>query len=268
MVRVHRGPPLLRNSAIRVQKVASRVVDTASRASTAEVDGGRVHFSVRYLAMPMTTFDLNDVREYLATFKTRQLTAFAAFWAQRLMPMYRRFCTLEEVGGPGEVQACLDLAWLAANGDRAPLSRLNECQKRLVNLAPELEARPILAYAAMECTAATWDALAIVDSKGVDHAIASLRGYKQTIEHFLLNRDHQGVRIATKQPDPLGLAMDPIWRKEVDVLNALLLTLAAQPVPTGETIDRLKAEAENHTVAALVDSMVELSQALGRSKLS
>ncbi len=29
----------------------------------------------------------------------------------------------------------------------------------------------------------------------------------------------------------------------VDVLNALLLTLAAEPAPTAETIDRLKAEA-------------------------
>jgi uncharacterized protein YjaG (DUF416 family) len=216
--------------------------------------------------MTMTTFDLNGVRKRLATFGTRQLTAFAAFWAQRLMPIYRRFSTLEGFGRPGEVQACLDLAWLAAIGDRASLSQLNECQSRLVNLAPELEARPILAYAAMECTAAAWDALAIVDGKGVDHAIASLGGYKKTIEHFLINRDHQGVRIATKQPDPLGLATDPIWRKEVDVLNALLLRLAAEPAPTSETIDRLKAEAENHTVAALVDSMMDLSQAQSRSK--
>jgi len=214
----------------------------------------------------MTTFDLNDVGKRLATFGTRQLTAFAAFWAQRLMPMYRRFSTLEGIGRPDEVQACLDLAWLAASGDRASLSHLNEYQSRLVKLAPELEARPILAYAAMECTAAAWDALAVVDGKGVDHAIASLGGYKQTIEHFLINRDHRGVRLGTKQADQLGLATDRIWRKEVDVLNALLLTLAAEPAPTAETIDRLKAEAENHAVAALVDSMVDLSQALRRSK--
>jgi hypothetical protein len=216
--------------------------------------------------MTLTAFDLNGVGKRLATFGTRQLIAFAAFWAQRLMPMYCRFSTLEGFGQPGEVQACLDVAWRGAIGDRASLSQLNECQSRLVNLSPELETRPILAYAAMECTAAAWDALAVFDEKGVDHAIASLGGYKKTIEHFLINRDHPGVLIATKQPDPLGLASDPIWRKEVDVLNALLLTLAAEPAPTAETIDRLKAEAENHTVAALVDSMVDLSQALIRSK--
>jgi hypothetical protein len=216
--------------------------------------------------MTMTSFDLNGVRKRLATFGTRPLIAFAAFWAQRLMPIYRRFSTLEGFGRPGEVQACLDLAWRAAIGDRASLSQLNECQSRLVNLAPELEARPILAYAAMECTAAAWDALAVVDGKGVDHAIAALGGYKKTIEHFLINRDHPGVLIATKQPDPLGLATDAIWRNEVEVLNTLLQTLAAEPAPTAETIDPLKAEAENHSVAALVDSMVDLSQALRRSR--
>jgi len=216
--------------------------------------------------MTMATFDLNGIRKRLAPFGTRQLIAFAAFWAQRLLPMYRRFSTLGGNGRPGEVQACLDLAWRAAVGDRASLSQLNACQSRLEALAPELEARPILAYAAMECTAAAWDALAVFDGQGVEHAIASIAGYKTTIEHFLKNRDHQGVRIATKQTDPLGLATDPIWRKEVEVLNALLLTLAAEPAPTTETIDRLKADAENHSVAALVDSMVDLSQALSRSK--
>lgn len=71
--------------------------------------------------------------------------------------------------------------------------------------------------------------------------------------------------IATKQPDPLGLATDPIWRKEVDVLNVLVLTLAAEPAPTAETVDRLKAEADNHAVAALVGSMEDLSRTLSRS---
>jgi uncharacterized protein YjaG (DUF416 family) len=212
----------------------------------------------------MKTFDLNDVSERLGTFEARQLIAFAAFWAQRLMPMYRRFRSLEGIGGSDQAQACLDLAWFAAMGDRVPLSRLNECQKTLVSLAPELEARPILAYAAMECMAAAWDALEVVDGEDVDHAIASLSGYKRTIEHFLINRDHQRARIATRQPDPLGLATDPVWRKEVDALNALLQILAAEPAPTAQTIDRLRAEAEDHKVAALVDSMVDLSQALSR----
>jgi uncharacterized protein YjaG (DUF416 family) len=214
--------------------------------------------------MTLTTFDLNDARKHLVTLGTRQLVAFAAFWAQRLMPMYRSFSALERIGRPSEVQACLDLAWLAAKGQKEPLLRLHECQSMLMNLAPELEARPILAYAAMECTAAAWDALAVIDGKGVDHAIAALGGYKQTIEHFLINRDHRGVRIATKQADPLGLAADPIWRNEVDVLNGLLLTLAVEPGPTAETIDRLKAEAQNHTVAALVEAMEDLSQTLSR----
>jgi len=215
--------------------------------------------------MMMNAFDLNGVRKRLAIFGTLQLVAFAAFWAQRLMPMYRRFSTLEGIGRPDEVQACLDVAWLAATGDRASLSQLDESQSRLVNLAPELEARPILAYAAMECTAAAWDALAVVSGKGVDHAISSLGGYKKTINHFLINRDHQGILIATKQPDPLGLETDPIWHNEVEVLNALLLTLAAESAPTAETIDRLRAEAENDTVEALVDSMADLSEALSRS---
>jgi hypothetical protein len=35
---------------------------------------------------------------------------------------------------------------------------------------------------------------------------------------------------------------------------------------SADTVDRLKAEAENYPVAALVDSMVDLSQALNRSK--
>lgn len=212
----------------------------------------------------MTTFDLNGVRKRLAPFGTRQLVAFAAFWAQRLMPMYRRFSTVAEIGRPDEVQECLDLAWLAAVGDQTSLSRLNESQRRLVNLAPELEAMPILAYAAMECAASAWDALAVADGKGIDHAIASVGAYKKTIEHFLTNRDHPGVLIATKEPDPLGLASDPIWRNEVEVLNALLLTLAAEPAPTAETIDHLKAEA--HAVAPLVDSMVDLSERLSRSR--
>lgn len=216
--------------------------------------------------MTITTFDLNHVRERVTAFETRQLIAFAAFWAQRLMPMYRRFNTLDGFGRPDEVQGCLDLAWLAATGHRASLSQVNECQQTLVDLAPEIEARPIIAYAAMECTAATWDALSIVDGKDVDHAIASLAGYENTINHFLINRDHPGVRIATKQPDPLGLSTDPIWRTELDLLNALLMTLAVERTPSVETIDRLKAEAENHEVAALVDSMVDLSQALSRAK--
>jgi uncharacterized protein YjaG (DUF416 family) len=214
--------------------------------------------------MTITTFDLNHIRERLTGFETPQLIAFAAFWAQRLMPMYRRLNTLDGFGRPDEVQGCLDLGWLAATGHRAPLSQVNECRQRLVDLAPEIEARPILAYAAMECTAATWDALSIVDGKDVDHAIASLAGYVNVINHFLINRDHRGVRIATKQPDPLGLASDPIWRTELDLLTALLLTLAVEPSPRVETIDRLKAEAENHP--ALVDSMVDLSQALSRVK--
>jgi hypothetical protein len=71
--------------------------------------------------------------------------------------------------------------------------------------------------------------------------------------------------MTTKRPDPLGLATDPIWRKEVDVLNVLLLTLAAEPAPTAETVGRLKAEADNHAVAALVGSMEDLSRTLSRS---
>jgi len=214
----------------------------------------------------IAAFDLEQVREALAAFETRQLIAFAAFWAQRLMPMYRRFHAIDGTGSPSELQTCLDLAWLAARGDRAPSSQLLDCKNRLVSLAPELEARPILAYAAMECTAAVWDALAVVDAEDVDHAITSLGGYKHAIEHFLINRDHHGALIATKQPDPLGLAADPIWRPELDALNALLQTLASDREPAAKTIDLIKAESEDHTVTGLVDSMTDLSRALSRSK--
>jgi uncharacterized protein YjaG (DUF416 family) len=215
--------------------------------------------------MPPTIFDENDIRDHLATLGTRQLIAFAAFWAQRLMPLSRRFSAVQGIPQPDEVQACLDLAWLAATGDRSSLSRVNECQSKLENLAPDLEARPILAYAAMECTASAWDALAVSDGEGVEHAMTSFGGFKQTIEHFLINRDHQGVLIATKRPDPLGLASDPIWNAEADVLNTLLLTLAAEPAPTVVTVGRLKVEAEQH-MAGLVDAMEDLSRVLSRSK--
>ena len=66
--------------------------------------------------------------------------------------------------------------------------------------------------------------------------------------------------------DPLGLAADPIWRPELDALNALLLTLASDREPAVKTIDLIKAESEDHTVTGLVDSMTDLSRALSRSK--
>lgn len=179
------------------------------------------------------------------------------------MPLYRRFTVLEATYQSSDVQSCLDLAWSGASGNNVSSGQLERCKERLGELAPELEVRPILAYAAMECAASTWDALATLEDGTVDHAIDALGGYARTIEHFLINRDHQGVLVATKQPDPLGLGNDPIWSNDRDRLNRLTNALKAAPAPDTQTIRHLQIEAEDDT-QGLVDSMVELSVSLSR----
>src|SRR2546423_10272616 len=149
--------------------------------------------------MPLTRFDRNQIRQQLAGFQTQQLVAVAAFWAQRLIPVYRRFSTLKGFGSVAEVQRCLDLAWLAASAEHIVRSSdVSRWEDRLLELAPEIDMSPVLAYGAMECASATREALEAATGNSIDHAMASVDSYSLVIRSYLLRRDHRGVLIATK----------------------------------------------------------------------
>lgn len=216
----------------------------------------------------MAPFDYAGMRQSLMTLGTDQLVAFAAFWAQRLVPMYERFSVAEGFGSVVEIQSHIDLAWLAATGQEVPAqsSDIARWEGRLLSLAPHLEARPILAFAAVQCVSATLEALLALHSDPADHALEAVDNYADVLRHFLLFRDHPGLLMVTRDPDPLNLGGDPIWGHEVEVLDEVIQTVASERAPSVETIVKLKSQAKDDAVSRLVENMFQLSVALSRGK--
>jgi hypothetical protein len=213
---------------------------------------------------PLDSFDYRASESALRAFDRRRRVVFAAFWAQRLIPAYAQLSQLEKFGSVNLLQEVLDLAWF---GSEAAEHRADF--NRLLALAPELELRPILAYAAMHCVSATWSALATAYGdpsrphwSDVSSAIDAVSSYGEVLRYFLLHRDHPGVLIVSKDPDPLGLRKDRIWLTEVRTLNWLLARLGEVTELDAELTNEIRERAIDDDVRRITDAIVELSLAL------
>jgi hypothetical protein len=152
-------------------------------------------------------------------------------------------------------------AWAAAKGEAVDPAAQSSMQERLVELSPDIESPPVLAYAAMESVASTWDALNVIPAGSVDSAASACTGFSQGLYYFLMNRDHQGVRIASNEPDPLGLVEDPLWQRELAVLKDLLNRLA-DTAPSTDEIEAIRAAADNADAVRLARDIADLSERL------
>lgn len=209
--------------------------------------------------MNVSIFDSPATRARLEALGTAERIAFAAFWAQRLWPVYQRLHVLDGFGQPDQVQECLDLAWAAARGDLVDAPTLEACKGRLPDLAPEIDLRPVLAYASMECVAAVWDTLEVIQDPTAELSAATCDAFGGVIEHYLMNRDHPYAVIASREPDPLGMQHDPISETNVVVWVRLLDELGAMPVGVPGRVDFMKRWAMDTNAQSFADALTTLS---------
>jgi hypothetical protein len=209
----------------------------------------------------LAIFDVQARRLQLSACPPQARIAFAAFWAQRLLPAYGRLHSITGFGDPGRVQQCLNQAWSAAAGESPDEAAVAECQAELVELAPELEVYPALGYAGMECAAAVWDSLATISDPDADRAGSTEDAFVRVIEFLLTNRDGRRQVVATRAVDPLGFRSDPIWRVHSDVHDRVMATLTRTPPNRlAESVRDLQSAAADEDVTNLVDSLAALAR--------
>jgi hypothetical protein len=203
-------------------------------------------------------FGTDSVAARLGSLEAEQRIMFAAYWAQRLSLAYQRLCDLERFGDPEQVQRCLDLVWTRQLGDKIEELDVRQCQQQLVAMAPDLELRPVLAYAGMEYTAAVWDALTALSEPTPERAAATYDAVIRVVEHFLMNRDHPWAVVATRTPDPFGLRDGAIWEASVGSLEGVLAEITAEAPYSRDLVVSLKSKAIRDSIV-LANSMEQLS---------
>jgi hypothetical protein len=185
--------------------------------------------------------------------------AYSAFWAQALAPSYDRLSERVPVAEPAKVHAVLALVWAAVLEPTTSREVVAAAQRELEEVGPEIDAWPVLGYAGMEYIAASWDCLAMLH----EDSAASTRGaFKSVVEHYLINRHHRGVLVASKEPDPLGLLDDPIWEEPSQASGSLLNLLERERL--GSDLVATVREASHQLGAPFADRFARLGDALSR----
>jgi hypothetical protein len=180
------------------------------------------------------------------------------------MPAYERLHALDGFGDPEAVQAGLDLVWSAARGEPHDETGWAASKARLLDLAPDLELRPLLAVAGMECLAATWDAMTVAEDGTPSKALASWDAYIGVIEDFLLNRDHPHALIASNEPDPFGLRHDPLWQECVALGERLFGALEESEPDLATKVQSLRTWATDADARSFVETLESLSDRIRR----
>jgi hypothetical protein len=211
------------------------------------------------------TFDLEAIRAAVAEVDYRRRTAFAAYWARRLLPFYVRFVEKTSRGDRDVVAWSIEKVWSCAAGSQVNRDDVETAQATLVDLTPNIDEPPVLAFAAMECVATSWDALNVCITGSIESTATACTGFSQAVYTYLANRDHRGEIVTSPSRDPLGLERDPIWQQEVRTLNAVIG--AVQAPWSVEQINSLRAQAEAPENDWLVDEVVALSARLSRLEL-
>jgi uncharacterized protein YjaG (DUF416 family) len=208
---------------------------------------------------PGQQFDTERASRELERLGRPERVAFAAFWAQRLFPMYLRFSQTGGHGSPARLQHCLDVAWDAAAGRVLGSSDLEACQHELIHLAPDIDAG-MLAYAAMEGAAAAWDCLETVRIGSASHAIRPAEAFGQVIEVYLVRREAATLAssdVDTNRPD--HSIDDELWRPHSEVLEYVLSALARSRGLDGPTLESVRSVATDSSVEVLVDLLAAAS---------
>lgn len=210
----------------------------------------------------------HEARARRAALPTPARSAFDAYWAESLGPSYEHLALRASIPAPINVLGYLDILWATVSGASPASGAMARAQHQLQHLAPAIETWPVLGYAGMECVAAIYDALDAIEGNPTS---VPYRAFANAVSHYLMNRDHPGELLATKDVDPLGVRLDPIWDEPTTEWHAVMGLLerpsGVKAIPVGELRQRarLLGEPLANTFARLGD---ELAGNRGRSVVS
>jgi hypothetical protein len=209
----------------------------------------------------MERFDPAAIRPAVATFDYSRRVAFAAYWAERLLPMHQAFASASGDRNASFVRECVITAWDVARGMLRSPREIEDMQTTIVDVSPEIDRPPVLAAAAMEATSATWDCLDVVATGSDESATGAAMSASRVIGVLLMNRDHRGEVLFDDGSDALGLEGDELYLNEVAALNVVLDVLRSS-APFGEAVEHLQRQARVGDGGRLLREIVDLSRTL------
>jgi uncharacterized protein DUF416 len=211
--------------------------------------------------MAVTRFDPDQLRYCLESFDLGHRVAFAAYWAERLLPFHEEYARVTGDANSPFVRSCVDAAWRAAIGELPDRRRVAAMQARILEVSPEVDYPPVLAAAAMEATSAAWDALEVIATGSSESAAGAAISVRRALEVFLTNRDHRGDIQFEDMADTWHIDQDELFLTEVETLGSVLNVLEAK-APIRAKVEKLRQQARATDGSHLLGAITGLSRRL------